>query len=131
LQTDVEALRALDRLRGEVGARCVADQQRIARDDEPRLVAAGAIHDCKTRMLGPVPGRVEDADHDVAEGNLLPVGKRLEWVLGLGGGVDVNRQTVLERESPVPGYVVGVRVRLEHARDPNPPLLGLRQIRLD
>ena len=45
--------------------------------------------------------------------------------------MDVHRQPVLEREAPVPGDVVGVRVRLEHARDPHVPLLGLLEVLLD
>ena len=38
---------------------------------------------------------------------------------------------MLEREAPVPGDVVGVRVRLEDARDAHVALLGLREVGLD
>jgi hypothetical protein len=38
-------------------------------------------------------------------------------VRDLGGDVDAHRKPVLEREAPVPGHVVGVRVRLEHAHE--------------
>ena len=40
LQAAVEACRAFDRLAGQIGPRRVADQQRVAGDHEPRLVAA-------------------------------------------------------------------------------------------
>ena len=78
-----------------------------------------------------MPGRVQDADLHVAERDLLPVRERLVRILGLRGRVDVNGNAVLEREPAVPGDVVGVRVRLEHARDPHVPLLGLGEVRLD
>ena len=38
---------------------------------------------------------------------------------------------VLERQAAVAGDVVGVRVRLEHARDPQPSRRGLLEERLD
>ena len=131
LQAAVETRRALDRLAREVGPGGVADQQRVAGDDEPRLVAARAVDHLEAAVLGPVAGRVHDSDHDVAERDLLAVLERLVRVLGLRRRVDVHRQAVLEREAAVPGDVVGVRVRLEHARDPHVPLLGLRQVLLD
>ena len=45
--------------------------------------------------------------------------------------MDVHRQAVLEREAAVTRDVVGVRVRLEHARDPHVALLGLLEVLLD
>ena len=87
--------------------------------------------DDEAAVLGPVAGRVQDADLHVAERDLLPVRERLVRILGLRGGVDVDGNAVLEREPPVPGDVVGVRVRLEDARDPHVPLLGLLEVGLD
>ena len=46
-----------------------------------------------------------------------------------GGGSRLARR--VEREAPVPGDVVGVVVRLEHADDPHARLLGRREIGLD
>ena len=43
----------------------------------------------------------------------------------------MNGHAVLEREAAVPRDVIGVRVRLEHARDPHVPLLRLGQVLLD
>jgi hypothetical protein len=39
--------------------------------------------------------------------------------------------TVLEREAPVPGEMVGVRVRLDHADDASFAMLGLLEVLLD
>ena len=52
-------------------------------------------------------------------------------IFGLRGRVDVDGHAVLEREPAVPGDVVGVRVRLEHARDPDVPFLRLGEVGLD
>ena len=72
-----------------------------------------------------------DADHDLAERDLLAVRERLERVLGLGGRMNGDGRLVLERQAPVTGDVIGMRVRLEDARDPNVPLLGLLEVLLD
>ena len=45
--------------------------------------------------------------------------------------MDRHRQPVLEREAPVPRDVVGVRVRLEHAHDPQALALGGLEVGLD
>ena len=85
----------------------------------------------KQQCSGRCPGVCRTRIIDVAERDLLPVRERLVRVLGLRGGMDVDGNAVLEREPAVPGDVVGVRVRLEHARDPHVPLLGLLEVRLD
>ena len=85
----------------------------------------------ETAVLRPVPGRVQDADLHVAERDLLSVRKRLVGILGLRRGVHVDGDAVLEREPPVAGDVVGVRVRLEDARDPHVPLGRLLEVGLD
>src|SRR5262249_7480827 len=50
---------------------------------------------------------------------------------GFGGSMHPDRQAVLEGEAPVTGDVIRVRVRLEHADEPNFLPLRLRQDRLD
>ena len=82
-------------------------------------------------MLGPVAGCVNHADRDVAHAKLVPVLDRVERVLRLGQRMDADRQPVLEREPPVPGEMVGVRVRLEHPHDAYAQALRLLEIRLD
>ena len=131
LQAAVEAGRALGRLAGQVRPGRVSDQQRVAGDHEPGLLAARAVDHREATVLRPVPGRMNDADLHLAERDLLPVLERLVRVLGLGGRVDVDGRAVLEREASVTGDVVGVRVRLEDARDAHVALLGLREVGLD
>src|ERR671925_288145 len=117
--------------RGQVGAGCVADQQRVAGDQEPRLVATRAVEDLEAAVLRPVAGRVDDADRRVAEGELLSVLERVEVVCRLGRRVDGDGRAVLQREPAVPGDVVGVRVRLEDANDVRPARLRLVEVLLD
>ena len=90
------------RLAREVGPRGVADQQRVAGDHEPRLVAARAVDHLEAAVLGPVAGRVHDADDDVAQRDLLAVVERLVRVLGLGRGMDMNRQPCSSAKRPWP-----------------------------
>ena len=58
---------------------------------------------------------MDRADDDVTELDLRPVVERLVVEGRLRERVDTHRDPVLEREPPVPGDMVGVRVRLEHA----------------
>ena len=60
-----------------------------------------------------------------------PVLERLVRERGVGVGMDVDRDTVLERETAVAGDVVGVRVRLQHADEAHAPPLRLLQHGLD
>ena len=77
----------------------------------PREPSTTAKQQCSGRCPGVWRTRIATSPSD----DLLPVCERLVRVLGLRSGVDVNGNAVLEREPPVPGDVVGVRVRLEHA----------------
>ena len=62
---------------------------------------------------------------------MLSVRERFVRVVGVRRAVDRNRHAVLEREPPVPRDVVGMRVRLEHADEPQVvPLRGV-QVLLD
>ncbi len=119
-----EPLGALTRGDGEVRPGGVADEERVAGQHEPPRHEEGAV-------LGPVARRVQDADRDRADPELLPVGERLEGELRLGERVHRDREPVLERESAVPGDVVRVRVRLEHAHDPHACFGRRLEVRLD
>ena len=85
----------------------------------------------KQQCSGPMAGRVDDAQADVADDDLVAVRDRLERILGLCQRVDRDRQAVLEREPPVPGHVIGVRVRLEDAHDPHVVPGRLLEVLLD
>ena len=82
-------------------------------------------------MLGAVAGGVHDADPHPADLDDLRVGERFEGVLGLGDRMDRHRQSVFEREAPVPREMVSVGVGLEHPVDPNTVCLGRLQVLLD
>jgi hypothetical protein len=115
----------------EVGARRIADEERVAGQDEPRLVRARAVDRREARVLGPVPGRVDRAQHDRAELDLGAVLQRVVVVRGLGRRMDRDRHGVLEREPSVTGEVVRMRVRLDRPDDPDLAPRRLREHRLD
>ena len=56
-----QALGALERPDREIGPGCVADEERVAREHEPRLVAARAVDDGEAAVLRAVTGRVDHA----------------------------------------------------------------------
>jgi hypothetical protein len=114
------ALACLDR---KVGPRGIADQQRVAGEQ--------VALDEETAVLGPVAGRVQDADRDRADAQLVAVGERLARELDFCERVDGDGHIVLEREPAMAGDVVGMRVRLEHADDPHAGSLGFREVGLD
>ena len=118
-----QRLRALDRIDREVGPGRVADQQRVARQQ----VALDEEAECSGRW----PGVCMTWIRERAGRHLVAVLERLVGVLDLRQAVDRDRHAVLEREAPVPGDVVGVVVRLEHADDPHACLLGRLEVGLD
>ena len=61
VQRAEDAARALLLVDREVGARDVADEQRVAGQHRPRLVAARGVDQRERRVLGPVAGRVQRA----------------------------------------------------------------------
>ena len=124
-------LGALDRADREVRTGGVADEERVAREHEPRLVRPGRVDHGEAAVLGPVPRRVDHPERDRADPDLVAVGERLVRVRRVGGGVDAHRHPVLEREPSVARDVVGVGVRLEYAHDAGAEALGLAQDRLD
>ena len=126
-----QALGALARVYGEIGAGRVADEQRVAGEHDPRLVAAAAVAHGEAAVLRPVPRRVDAAEDDVAEHDLRAVLERVVRILGLGGRMDAHWDPVLEREPPVAGEVIGVRVGLDRADDAHVALRGLVEVLLD
>ncbi len=65
-----EALRTLATVDGQIRPRGIADEQRVAREDEPRVGRTRAVDDRET-VLGPVAR--DAAEDDLAEGDLLAV----------------------------------------------------------
>ena len=122
-----EALGSLLRLDREIRRAGIADEERVAGEDEPRLVAAGAVDHREAAVLGSVTRRVDRPQDDLADLDLRPVVERLVRERRAGVAVDADRDAVLERETSVAGDVVGVRVRLEDADEPDVAALRLRQ----
>ena len=126
-----EPLRALGRPDREIGAGRVADEERVARQHEPRLVGARRVDHGEAAVLRPVARRVDAPEDDVPDLELVAVRQRIVRVRDLGGRVDGHRDAVIEREAAVPGDVVGVRVRLDRPHDADAEPLGLGEDRLD
>ena len=110
LQRVEQALGAFARIDGEVGARRVADEERVAGEDKAPV-------DDERAVLRPVARGVQHAQLDRSGVERFPILERVEGELGLGERVHGHRDAVLEREPPVAGDVVGVRMRLEDADD--------------
>lgn len=51
----------------EIGATDIADEKRVARQYEPRLVAARSIHHDEAHAVRRMTGGVHDSDADIAE----------------------------------------------------------------
>jgi hypothetical protein len=117
LQACVEVASALDRLDREIGAGCVTDEERVAGEHEPGLLSAVTVDDCETAVLWPVTWRVQYAERNVPEHDLLSVLQRVVLVRDLGGGMDPDRDPLLERQAPVARDVVGVRVGFDRAHN--------------
>ena len=122
------ALRLLDR---EVGAGDVADEQGVAAQHRPRLVAAVRVDQREGRVLGPVARRVQRPDGQRAQPQLPAVVERLVLVVGRREAVDVHRRAGRGDEPAVARDVVGVVVRLEHVLDPHAQVAGQAQVLVD
>src|SRR4051794_27051931 len=85
------SLGSLTRLDGEVRPSRVADEEAVAGQHEPRLVAARAVGHGKTAVLGTMSRRVDRADDDVAEHDLRPVLERFVLETRLREGMDADR----------------------------------------
>jgi len=126
-----EAFGPLARLDRQVRPGGVADEERVAGQHEPRLRPARAVDDGDAAVLRAVARRVDAAQDDLSEGDLVAVLHRIVRVLGAGERVHAHRQAVLEREAPVARDVVRVRVRLDDAHEPHSASLRLLEVLLD
>ena len=131
VEASEERLGALARLHGEVGPREVADEERVACQDEPRVVGTCAVGDRERAVLRAVSRRVDDGDAHVAHVDGVAVREHVVWVLRVCFLVDRDGNAVLERQPAVAGDVVRVGVRLQHARDAHAAPLGERAHRLE
>ena len=113
------------------GRRDVADEQRVAGQHRPRLVAARGVDQRERRVLGPVARRVERAHDERAQLQLPAVVERLVVVLGRRLAVDVDRRAGRGGEAAVAGHVIGVVVGLEDVLDAHAQVAREPQVLVD
>ena len=123
VQAAEHALGALPGLDDEVGPGDGADEKRIA--CEERAV------DEEAAVLGAVTGSVDRPRRDRAGRERVAVREGVMRKRGYCVAMDRDRDVVLQRQPSVTRYVVGVRVRLQHAHDAHARLFGRGQVRLD
>ena len=111
----------------EIRSSRVADEERVAREDQPGLVGAGAVDDREAGVLRAMPRGVNRPQDDLPQLELEAVGQRVVRVLRLGGRMDRDWDAVLECEPTMPGKVVGVGVGLDDADDLDPALRRRRE----
>jgi hypothetical protein len=102
---------------GKIGPPHGADKEGVPRQDEPRVGPARLVGDHQAEALRRVARRVEDADHDVAADELLPVGQRREregYIRGLVQAI-VGACTGRERAATRP--MVRLNVGIDDVRD--------------
>jgi len=112
-----DAARALGFLDGQVGPRDVADEQRVAGQHGPGLLAPTGVDEGERGVLGPVAGRVQDPHRQRAELELVAVVERLVLVGRAGLAVDVDGRPGGGGEATVARDMVGVVVGLEDVLD--------------
>src|SRR4029077_4181953 len=101
-----EALGSLLCLDGEIRPSRIADEERVAGEDEPRLLRAAAVDHREAAVLGPVAGRMDRPQHDLSDADLRAVLERLVRERRFSRAVDANGDAVLERETAVTGDVI-------------------------
>jgi hypothetical protein len=115
----------------QVGAPDVADEQRVAGQHEPGLVAAAVVGDDVGVMRRRVPGRGHREHLGIAEADDIAVGERMV-VEGDSGCVgEVGRRARARDELGQPRDVVGVHVGLEDRDDRHALGLRLRDVAVD
>ena len=108
----------------QVRAAGVADQQRVAGEHEPRLVAARVVGDQVGVVRERVPGRGDRLELGVAELDDLAVAQRMVLELDAGALGQVGRRAGARDQLGQPGDVVGLHVGLEHRDDRRRPALS-------
>ena len=115
----------------EIGARHVADEQRVAGQDGPGVASPRGVAKHERCVLGAVARRVHGPDLQVVDAKLPAVGKRLVRILGLGELVDVDRRSGGPGQPAVSGDVIRMVVGLEHVLDPDPVKAAQAQVWVD
>ena len=124
MQRVVEALGSLAAADREIGTRDIADEQRVAGQEDPGIVAALEVGDRDAAVLGAMARRVQDVERDLSEHDAIAVDDRPERVGGPAERMRRDPRAERRREDAVARDVVGVRVRLDHAHEPEPVALA-------
>ena len=118
--------------RVKVGPADVADEQRVAAEDEPGLLRpAPPVGNDEGEVGGRMPGRRNRTDDRVPELDDVAVGKRLVLELDACVRGEVGGRTGRLDERREAGYVIGLDVRLEDGRDRRARPLGGVEVALD
>jgi hypothetical protein len=128
LQTEEHGERPVGCIVHEFGSPDITDHQCVAGQDEPRLVRSRAIGDEKAYMLGGMTRRMQDIDHDVAEGTPVAVLYRVCRVGNVGSRVQDIFGTRLGGEGTTGGTMIGMDMGIDDELDAHPCLVGNPQI---
>ena len=115
----------------EVGAAGVADQQRVAREHEPRLVATRPVGDEVGVMRQCMTGSGDRLDLGVPEYDHLAVSERVMREVDPGTLGQVRGRVRSRDELGEAGDVIGLEVRLEHGDDRHALALRLLDVGID
>jgi len=115
--------------RHQVGPADVPEEQRVARQNGFRaLRVRREIEDEDRDPLGRVTRRLERAQHDGSQTDLVAVVQRLERVPGLGPRAEVDGGARAPRELEVSRHEIGVEMRQDHVPDRQAATLGVLDV---
>ena len=115
----------------QIGTSGVPDEQRIAGQDEPRLVAARVVGDKVGIVRRGVAGSGERLDLGVAELDDLAIRERMVLEVHAGALGEIGGRARAGGELRKTGDVVGLHVRVEHGNDRRALAVGQRDVLID
>ena len=123
--------RTVGGLDGQIRARHVVDEERVARQQRPGVLAAPGVDQGEGGVLGAVSGRVNGLDAKRAK---VPGGAVVEGIVLVGGGrqaMHVDRRARRGGQPAMAGDVVGVVVGLEDVLDSHAQVAGQLEVLVD
>ncbi len=126
-----DATRAFSFLDREIWSGDVVDEEGVAGEDRPRIVATAAVDQGKGGVLRAVARRMKGANQELADLELEAVLDRLMLVIGLGVPVNVDLRSRGGRQAAMAGDVIGVVVGLKYVLDRYPGIASQREVLVD